>query len=261
MGCTTTAEKPVSPNCDAMMKFAPYITIYDFDESEDLQNEVIWTFLSFLKGISSTRHRFNIHVVRDIHKEKQHLEGSLKSVWKYVPIDMYLNVSKNKRKQFLLELITNCFLDVALELGWDQNSIIEAKEKSITQNVDFQYRSKPVKNKTGKNSARIELQLLKDKVSIWVVFSSNSEQDLIKNHLIDTPLEQISIFRSFQKPKWINNTQFGFQFKNGMKLSVSVEKNEIIWSQVNSKMEELFKKQIDFNEKLSPEEFVKFVNW
>jgi hypothetical protein len=242
------------------MKFAPYITIYDFDESLDLQNEVIWTFSSFLKGISSTRHRFNIHVVGDLHKERQHLEGSIKSVSKYVPIDMSLDESKNEEKEFLLELITNCFLDVAIELGWDQNSIIEAKEKSIMQNIDFQYSSKPVKNKTGQNGARIDLQLIKNKVSIWVVFSSNSDQDLIKNHLIDTPIEQISFFRSFPKPNWINNSQFGFRFKNGMALSVSVEKNEIVWSQVNSKMEELFKKQIDFNEKLSPEELVELAN-
>jgi hypothetical protein len=104
-----------------MMKLAPYITIYDFDESRDLQNEVIWTFSSFLNGISSTRHRFNIHVVRDIHKESQHLKGSIKSVSKYVSIDMYLNESKYEQKKFLLELITNCFLDVAQELGWEKN--------------------------------------------------------------------------------------------------------------------------------------------
>jgi hypothetical protein len=134
-------------------------------------------------------------------------------------------------------------------------------EKSLIQNIHFQYSSKPVKNKTGEYGARIELQLLQNKVSVWVVFSSNGDQDVFNNHLIDTSIEQISIFKRFEKPKWINDSEFGFQFKNGITISVSIEKNVVVWSGVNSKMEELFKKQIDFNEKLSPEEYVKLVNW
>ena len=164
-----------------MMKFAPYITIYDFDESADIQNEVTWTFSSFLKGISSVRQRFNIHVVRDIKNERHNLDGSIKSVWKYIPIENYLSASNYEQKQLLLELITSSFMDVSLKLDWNQKSIIEAKENCIKQNIHFHYTSKPVKHKASGLSARIELELLKDKVSIWVLFSTKNNQELIKN--------------------------------------------------------------------------------
>lgn len=244
-----------------MMKFAPYITIYDFDESADIQNEVIWTFSSFLKGISSVRQRINIHVVRDIKNERHNLDGSIKSVWKYFPIENYLSASYYEQKQLLLDLITSSFMDVSYKLDWNQKSIIEAKENCIKQNIQFHYTSKLVKHKTSGLSARIELELLKDKVSIWVLFSTKNNQELIKKHLIDTPANQISAFRNFNRPEWINNSQFGFRFKNGLTLSISTDDNEKVWSEMNSKMDEYFKKQIDYNEKLSPEELAKLVNW
>ena len=243
------------------MKFAPYITIYDFDESGDIQNEVIWTFSSFLKGVSSIRQRFNIHVVRNLSKERQSLYGSIKSIWKYVSVDKYITATKKEQKILLLNLITKCFLDVSEVLGWDDNLILEAKEKSLNQNIDFQYSSKPVKNISGETSARIELQLTEKKVSIWVLFAHKNSKELIKKHFIDTSVEQISLFRNFDKPVWINATHFGFRFRNEMTLSISLNDNNGIWSDTKSKMDELFKKQIDFNEKLPPEEYVKLTNW
>lgn len=244
-----------------MIKFAPFITIYNFDESGDLQNEVIWTFSSFLKGVSSIRHRFNIYIIDDIQKERQQLDGSVKSMWKYFSIDMYLNASKNKRKKMLLDLITNCFLDAAKELNWDEKLIIEANQNAIKHNICFHYNSKPIRNKTRECSAVVDLKLSKNIVSISILFSFKNNPQLIKKLLINTKVEQVSLFRNFNKPKWISSSQFGFQFKNGITLSISAESSERVWGEVNSKMYNYFKKLIDSDEKVTPEELAKLANW
>ncbi len=243
-----------------MIKFAPLITIYDFEDSEDLQREVIWTFSSFLKGVSTIRHRFNIHVVQNINEESQRLDGSVKSVSKYFPIQAYVDATKNARRQLLLELIVDCFLEVSKELEWSEKRILEAKENCLRQGIQFQYLTKPIKNKVTGDRAQIELSLKKDKVSIWVVFSQKNN-DSVRKHLIDTHANQVSFFRSFDHPKWMNNSYFGFEFNNRVTLSVAADNDEVVWKGIDTKKEESFRKQIDYQEELSPEEMLKLTNW
>jgi|GEM_PF-3490362 len=243
-----------------MMKFAPHISIYDFEESKDIQNEVIWSFLKNLKVISSSRQRFNIHVVRNIEDERQSLDGNIKSLWKFVSIDQYFVMSDYEQRFFLLDLISNCFLDVSESLGWEKVVINDAIEKTLTQNIEFEYSSKAIQNKTRDKSASVEIKLNKNKVSIWIVLSIKDNTNKIKKHLIDTTVAQVSFFHHFDKPLWITERNFGFQFKNGMTLSITLEDNQPEWSHARNTMDEWFKKSIDFNEKMTSEEMANLLN-
>lgn len=96
-----------------MLKFAPFITIYDFDESIEIQTEVIWAFSINLKGISSVRQRLNIHIVNNQKEECQNFHGSILSVRKYVSVVTYSGLSKTEQKHFLLNLIYESLLEIA----------------------------------------------------------------------------------------------------------------------------------------------------
>ena len=66
-----------------MIKFRPFISIYNLDEAKDILNEVIWTFSSNLHGVGSARQRFNIDVVLSELQEIEHLTGSIKIVRRF----------------------------------------------------------------------------------------------------------------------------------------------------------------------------------
>lgn len=244
-----------------MIKFAPQITIYDFEEAIDLQNEVIWIFSKNLVGISSIRHRLNIHIVKSKTSEKESLEGSIKSVWKYTSIDQYVKASKQKRKEILLELIVSCFLSIGERLEWNIDAINQAKDKCISEHICFQYCSKSRFNKKRNIEAAIELVLSKDKVSIWALFCVKNQEEPIRKHIVDTYTHQISALRNFNAPKWIDELNFGFQFKNGMSISVSLNSNESCWSESRNKKDDWFQKTIIYDRHNSLEDIVKLINW
>lgn len=241
-----------------MLKFAPFITIYDFEASSEIQNEVIWTISSYLKGVASTRQRFNIHIVDQIEKERTFLKGSIKSVWKYYSIEGFNAVKKEAQKILLLDLITSCLLDVSEELSWNEQAILEAKEYALKQDLQFQYCTKMTSNKSGDTKARIQLELKQDKLLIWVEFFDKNNTLLSKKQLIETHPFQLAVFRRFEKPHWIDPERFGFQFKNGLTLSLSQQDEKGIWNNVQSELDEVFIKQLDVNDNRS---FKELANW
>lgn len=243
-----------------MIKFTPNISIYDFEESKDIQNEVIWSLSKNLKGISSTRQRFNIHIVPNINDERRCLDGSIKTVWKFISIDQYLSLTLIEQKKTLLDLITNCLLDVSELLHWNKEAIIEASKKTLNENIQFEFKSKFYKNKKHDKKALIELKLDKNKVSIFIIFKFNNESDTITKHLIDTSIVQVSFFRNFDNPLWLNEECFGFKFKNGMTLYTAPYYNQPEWSPSQNTMDEWFKKSIDYNESMTSDEIVKLIN-
>lgn len=243
-----------------MMKFAPHITIYDFEESKDIQNEVIWSFSKNLIGISKTNQRFNIHVVHNISEERESLDANIKSVWKFVSMELYLSKSQTARRRFLLDLISNSLLDVSHLLGWKKDFINEALTQTLNQRIQFEYLSTPIQNKTRDKAASIELKLDKNKVSIWVIFSFKDKTNQIKKHLIDTTVEHVTFLHNFDKPKWLNEEYFGFQFKNGIILSISPELDQSKWSNIQNSMDEWFKESIRFDKNMTPEELIQLIN-
>ncbi|MCJ8290905.1 MAG: hypothetical protein HRT58_15365 [Crocinitomicaceae bacterium] len=243
-----------------MMKFAPHITIYGFEEAIDFQNEVIWTFSKNLVGISSIRHRLNIHIVNSKTSERESLEGSIKSVWKYISIDQYVKASEQKRKEILLELIVSCFLSIGERLEWNIAAINQAKDKSVSEQICFQYRSKSRFNKKRNIEAAIELALSKDRVSIWGLFYVKNQEEPIRRHIVDTYAHQISTIRNFGAPKWLDELNFGFQFKNGMSISVSPNNGESCWSKTRNKKDDWFQKTIIYDRDNSLEDMVKLIN-
>lgn len=243
-----------------MIKFAPHISIYGLDDSKDLQTEVIWTFSSFLVGVSSVRNRFNIHIVHDIRLESRSLEGSVKSISKFVELDGFADKSEMDKKTILLDLVTNAFLDVCNDLSWDKSAILQARENSIKQNIKFEYSSKVKNNSSRTLKAFIELELCGNNVRVWVGFSGKNYSKSIRKHLIDTYSEQVAFFRNFSTHKWISDEHYGFTFRNGLTLGISPEDQFAKWSEIKTKKDEFFRKSIDQNETASLEEMIKLAN-
>lgn len=243
-----------------MIKFAPYISLYGLDDSKDLQTEVIWTFSSFLIGVSSVRSRFNIHIVNDVQQESKSLEGAVKSISKFVELDNFASKSEKEKKTILLDLITDAFFDVSEDLGWDKNMIIQARKSAIKQHITFNYLSKPKKNVSRTAKATLELILTKNIVAIWVHFSIKNNPKPIRKHLLDTYPEQVAFFRNFENHKWISDEQYGFIFSNGLTLSVSPNNELAKWSEMRSNDDKFFKKSIDQDETISVEEMIKLAN-
>jgi|TARA_R110000737_G_scaffold151521_1_gene180789 hypothetical protein len=244
-----------------MIKFAPDITIYNFEESNDILNEVIWVFSKNLKGVSTTKHRFTIHVIRDNSDEWVSLDGSIKSVGVKVSIKTFSNLPLVEKKLFLLDLITSCFLKVAQELNWNTESILKAKEDSLNQNLLFEYNSKPIWNLSKDKSASVEIILNKTKVSIYVTLVQKGKTDAIRKHLIDTVFWQVSDYNYFKKPKWFDDFNFGFEFENALTISVSIDEAGSIWSKSKSKLDDYNKYRLLFNENFSQKELARLANW
>lgn len=244
-----------------MIKFAPLISIYGLEGSKDIQNEVIWTFSSNLKGVGSVRQRFNIHVVEKKSEERCSLEGSIKSIWRVFDLQHFLICSKKLIKSILLDFIVDSLLEVSNELGWKRNEINKAKEQSVLKDIEFFYSSIPINNSTGNVKAHVELELIGDRVLIWIVFLYKKSNKVVRKHLIDTSEAQISWYRKFKEPRWISSEQFGFVFEDGIILSMNTKTLKKDWIGQNSLKYELFKKEIDYNYNLTSEERARLMNW
>ena len=203
----------------------------------------------------------NIHIVPSKDHERRHLSGSIKSVWKYFSIEEYKLANQSEQKKLVLRLITDCFLDVSEEIGWNKNNILNAKERALHHNCEFHFRSVPIKSRSKELSACIELELSRRKLSIWILFSTSDKQEWIKKHLIDTNAENLSFFRFFDKPCWLNQESFGFQFNNGVTLGVSLDDATCCWRGDDPRFVESFKYQLEYNEDWSPELAAKLANW
>jgi hypothetical protein len=243
-----------------MLKFAPFITIYNFDESSDIQTEVIWAFSINLKGISSVRHRLNIHLVHSPEQEQQNVHGSILSVWKYASVSIYSELSKQEQKHFLLKLIYESLLEIVPLHNWNSDRISTAFEKTISSDIQFSYSSRANWNKRKSTKAATELILSENKISVWIIFSLREINKTVKIHLIDTSPIQLTFFGSFDKPCWIDDSNFGFRFKNGMTLTTSPVNESVVWSVDGNKEDEWFRKTVDLNEKVSQEEMLKIMN-
>ena len=244
-----------------MIRFAPLITIYNLEAASDVVNEVIWSFSSSLKGISSVRQRFNIHIVDNISSERHFLEGSIKSVWKYFPVGLILDKSKEEQKGILLDLIVDSFLSVSKFLDWDSKLIMSAKKQALGNKLQFHHESKPIYYKTKDIKASIELELTENKVSMWVVFYRKNIDKPLRIHLLDTHESEISFFGKFKSPLWINSNQFGFKLDDGVSLSIDYKSKKIVWTGTDSKIGELLMKQVNYDYKLTSEEYARLANW
>ena len=189
------------------------------------------------------------------------MDGSIKSIRKYVAVQDYLKLSDFEKKRFLLELITTCFLLVSKELNWSESAILDAREQSIIQNLSFEYIAKPIWNKSRNIKASIEIILHKEKASIYVLMTQKDQMKPKRKHLIDTPFWLISGINQFNKPKWLNDENFGFEFSTGLTISVSINNARGTWSKSSSKMDDYIKYTLLYNKNFCLKERARLANW
>ena len=244
-----------------MIRFSPYISIYDLHKDFEAVDEVIWTFSKNLKGIGTGRQRFNIHLVDNMDSERQHLDGSIKSIWKYLDQDNIRKEPLSTQKEIFLELITDSFLSVADELDWDKTSIKSAKEKSLEDRIEFEFLSKPRHNRSKNKSGLVKLKLNGDKVSIYAVLKIKNQSESKEILMVDSFTLYISWLNTFKEYKWINEENFGFVFSNGVTLTCSFNKPKGIWKYKDSEEDRGFIRSVTYKKLSSVRERIEWMNY
>ncbi|UII19607.1 hypothetical protein [Fulvivirga ligni] len=243
-----------------MIKFSPYITIYDLEQDFNGLTEVIWTFSKNLKGISTQNQRFNIHIVSREADQRMWLEGSIKSVWKYFDQSKLNSNSDEENRRAFLELIADSFLLAADDLKWDKLAIERAYAQSLNDGIAFCYSSKPQLNKSKTAKSSLKLKLKENKVQLFVVFTmpdKNVEHEIL---LIETFQYHIDGLKTFKDPQWLSDDEFGFSFEMGITLSASIESLSAKWNHHNSKMELGFIKSVTYVTFNSENERIEWIN-
>lgn len=243
-----------------MIKFAPYISIYDLDQKIEFQNEVLWTFSKNLKGISSQRQRFNIHLVNKKIEERKWLDGSIKSIWKYFDQTTLIQDDIELSKLKLLNLIKDSFLEISKELNWNTDKIYEAHNRSLEENIEFNYQSKNKLNKSRTRKGFIEMELDGNKVLIWGIILNTKNAILFKQLLIETFTHQVDWFRTFNNFKWINDKEFGFDFGQKLILTISENENGAKWNTSNSEDNKGFIRSVTYQTFGSEKERIEWIN-
>lgn len=244
-----------------LIKFSPHIEVYGLYESDDILNEVIWTFSKHLHLKSSSRNRFCIHIVDSTDQERHSLKGSVKSTWKHFSESSYPTKDLYQRKKQLLEFIVSCFLEVASDLNWSVPSIQIAYQESLKDGIQFTYSSIPKLNKTRTTSAAVEFCLSMNKVSISVHFVNVNSKEVSRKHLMDTFEHQVSFFKCFDMCKWVDNESYGFVFKGGMTVSVSSNREEPCWSAIIGPEQQYVYNMLNYRTEIAPEDLAKWVNF
>jgi len=240
--------------------FSPYITIYDLNKDFKKLDEVIWTFSKNLARVGTTRQRFNIYIVSNKESERKHLEGSIKSIWKYFDENNLEGISLSTQKQIFLELITDSFLTVSDELGWNKNYILEAKEKSLEEGIEFEFLSKPRLNQSRTKSGLVKLKLREDKVSIYAILTGKNKKETKEILLIDSFPYHISLFKTFKDYKWINEDEFGFVFSNKLTLTCSFSNQKSNWNHNNTEEDKGFIRSVTYRNFSSERDWIEWVN-
>lgn len=239
-----------------MIKFSPYIQIYNLSEEFEALNEVIWTFSKNLHGVSTAIHRLNIQLVSQKNDERKYLEGSIKSIWKYLDQSQICQNDERTNKELFLDLITECFLEIADDLGWDKDKINEARETSLREKLEFEYISKTRFNKLKTFKASLKLKLKAGRVSIYIIFSDKNNAARNEVHIIDTFLHHVSWFRMFKEAKWISDKEFGFVFSNEVTLSCSLDGKSGLWNHQCTEKELGFIKSLTYKKLTAREQRV-----
>ncbi len=244
-----------------MIKFAPFISIYGLKEEFEPLNEVIWTFSKHLKHIGTQGQRFNIHLVDYKEAERICLEGSIKSVWVFLDQSLLKENDVQKNKKVFLELITQSLIKVANPLNWDKDNIKIAYNKSIEDNLTFIFQSKRASyNLSKSHKTKIRITLNELKASVYILISDKNEKNVKEVLLIETFAHNVSFFRFFDKPLWLNDNQFGFIFYNGISLYYSKDNKEIGWNHTGSEEDLGFIRSCTFRTFSSKQERTEWTN-
>tara|TARA_B110000211_G_scaffold211183_1_gene249842 strand:- start:3084 stop:3809 length:726 start_codon:yes stop_codon:yes gene_type:complete len=239
-----------------MISLSPLITIYDLETPIEFIGEITTLFSLNLKGVSNSRQRLNIHVLKEGEIERQSIDSSIKSVWINFNEKSFLKLTEIKKRKAIVNLITNSFLKISKELNWDNQAIINAQESCEKHNFKFSYSTKD-KHKKGQK-ASINYLINKDKVSIYFTISEKGEK-AITTLALDTFYLQIFIFNYFKKFKWLNDNEFGFVFPNGITYSYSTLTSAFNWHFEDNEKNKWFMRSIIYKEFTSNEERVKWM--
>ena len=148
-------------------------------------------------------------------EERVHTDGSIKSIWIKNKIDTSLDLSDVDKISFFLKIVYDSLMTIAEIEGWNTNQFEKAYKLSIADNGNFIWYSQLKANKIRNLKARVKISLDKDgKVPIIAEFFGKSPVALFEVTIIDTFLHFVDWERVFEKPSWLDNERFGFNFLN-----------------------------------------------
>ena len=198
------------------MAFTPYITIYpegnfDYSWSGDSSIRAMLIFSKHLDYNKSLfRKRVNIHLGDE---ERIHPHGSIKSIWIKNPVDTSLQQNEVDKINIFLKIIYDSLIKIATIEGWDITSFEKAYQLSLADQGIFISHTPFKANKSRSLKARIKHTLDKGgKVPVVAEFVDAKSNAQFEIPVIDTYLYFIDWERAFEKPVWLDNEKFGFNF-------------------------------------------------
>ncbi|TNE31415.1 MAG: hypothetical protein EP346_01015 [Bacteroidetes bacterium] len=243
-----------------MIKFAPLISIHNIDQSFPLR-QAEWTFSKNLSGVSNQRTRLNIDIVDTRDLENTFPDGGVKMVRKYFDVEDYNRSNNLDKRNKLLKLIQEAFIEISEHTNWNIDRIHQAYESSILEELNFSYASDYKSNKTRSFKARIEVELEDDKVKLFGRIVDKNGEFVKRVHFIDTTLQHAQWFRSFRVWRWIDPLNFGFIFGKNMSLTISVKDDSSTWNHDDTLPEHKFMEWVTYGKLTSLEDFVKWASW
>lgn len=243
-----------------MIKFAPLITLCDINQSFPLR-DAVWTFSKNLSGVSNHRIRLNIDIVESPELERESPEGAIKTVRILFNTKVYEQSSDLEKRNQLLELIQDALLRMANHANWDPVKIHQAYALSIKEDLHFSYISPYKWNRKRSHKGRIEMSLEGDKVSLFGRLLNKKGEEVNHVHIIDTTILHTEWFNSFRTWKWLNDTNFGFDFGSGITLTISAQNDISKWSNTNHLGGRKFVEFVTYGVLNSQEDFAKWANW
>jgi hypothetical protein len=251
------------------MTFTPHITIYpegDFNYSWFGDTSVRATLI-FSKNLyynkNLFRKRVNIHLGDE---ERVHTDSSIKSIWIKNNLNTSQELSDVEKINIFLKIIYHSVTTIAEIEGWDTTAFEKAYQLSIADNGNCIWYSQLKANKNRTIKARIKISLDTDsKVPIIAEFFDNKSTPQFKIPIIDTYLHFVDWERIFEKPIWLDNEKFGFNFLNSQLLifaNISSKQSETIISGKSWTRDEIegHLRRLSYKRFTSDNEFVEWAN-
>ncbi len=203
----------------------------EYREETGLQNYVSDLYISKMYGYklpNTTR----VSIAPEFHKiwNRTWSNGSIKSIAPEFIYEKYLNLDKQGKYQYILDIIHSCMMQLSEEYNWDKAVFERAYKEVLENNFQFkiEYTSKTSRDK--KKQAKLHIEKTDLVTSLYVTF------------LIDNKLETIKLFdkrnwwwydpiyRFVKTNKWFDNDSFGVYYKPlNLKVFYSLKNQKVVF--------------------------------
>lgn len=178
--------------------------------------EVLWLFSKNLEnGLKMFQHRVNIILTDSEEKKKNKKFASIYEHSVKIDYEKFEVLNDNSKKEFLLEIIYNGFMELATEFSWDKEVINRSYQKSKKENYQFIYHTDFKSNRNRKDKGRIAITLKDNLVTFYSEIYNSKRNELLSAELLTTEETNFSWWRKIKEYGWFDKLNFGLKLMDG----------------------------------------------